>query len=174
MTAFGYGPYRAPRHKTKAFRVLSERELRQLEILCSIFCTYAEVCRVLRMSKSTLTRMRRDDPRVLLAMDRGYALARVKLRRRMFAQAEKHPEMAMFLAKNILGYRDDWDPIDFKEFQRASSSLSPSPEELKIYARELFARAGRAKSPTTSEEGNATGAKLAVDSDRQPPGPQIH
>jgi hypothetical protein len=42
-------------------------------------------------------------------MESGYNKGKVTLRRMMFQQAEKNPGVLIFLAKNILGYRDFWD-----------------------------------------------------------------
>lgn len=39
-------------------------------------------------------------------MEQGKAVARVSLRRKLYNQAETKPASAIFLAKNILGYRD--------------------------------------------------------------------
>jgi hypothetical protein len=47
-----------------------------------------------------------EDPRVDEAMDRGDALGRVELRKRLREQAEEHPQVMKFLAKNILRYHD--------------------------------------------------------------------
>jgi hypothetical protein len=58
------------------------------------------------MSKATLVRMRKDDPRVLRAMQKGYALGRMKLREAMFKKAQYDDRIMKFLAKHFLGYSD--------------------------------------------------------------------
>src|SRR5437763_6639188 len=106
MAKTHHQPYRPPPHKTKAFRVLSEGELQTLETICMLLCTYADICHAFSMSKSTLVRMRKDDPRVLRAMNKGYGRRRLKLREAMFKTAEKDHRMMIFLAKKMLGYSD--------------------------------------------------------------------
>lgn len=82
-------------------------DLGEVEKLCALQCTDEEIAAWFGVSTSTIERRKqRTDFRE--AMDRGKAKGRVSLRRRLFEQATKSNNIAatIFLAKNLLGYRD--------------------------------------------------------------------
>lgn len=78
----------------------------ELEKLCGMQCTDEETAAWFGCSTRTIERLRASG-RYNERMDRARAKGRVSVRRMLFAQAAKgNVAAAIFLAKNILGYRD--------------------------------------------------------------------
>jgi hypothetical protein len=91
-----------PRAGRRAIRI----DLSALENLCGLQCTDAEVASFFKVSTRTIER-RKQQPAFAEAMERGRAAGKLSLRRILFGQANKgNPAAAIFLAKNILGYKD--------------------------------------------------------------------
>ncbi len=82
-------------------------DLAEVEKLCALQCTDEEIAAFFSVSVSTIER-RKQRTEFREAMERGKARGRVSLRRRLFEQATKSNNIAatIFLAKNLLGYRD--------------------------------------------------------------------
>ena len=81
-------------------------DLVELEKLCGIQCTDEEIASFFGVSKRTIER-RRDTEKFREAMDQGRAKGRVSLRRILFRQAANgNVAAAIFLSKNLLGYKD--------------------------------------------------------------------
>jgi hypothetical protein len=81
-------------------------DLVELEKLCSLQCTDAELASFLGVSIRTLER-RKENSAFLEVMEKGRAAGKLSVRRMLFALAVKgNVAAAIFLAKNILGYRD--------------------------------------------------------------------
>lgn len=81
-------------------------DLEQVEKLAAIQCTEAEIASVIGVSERTIER-RKQQPDFAEAMARGKARGRVSLRRSLWALAQKgNPAANIFLAKNLLGYKD--------------------------------------------------------------------
>jgi hypothetical protein len=81
-------------------------DLEQVEKLAAIQCTEAEIASVIGVSERTIER-RKQQPDFAEAMARGKARGRVSLRRSLWALAQKgNPAGNIFLAKNLLGYKD--------------------------------------------------------------------
>jgi hypothetical protein len=77
-----------------------------LEKLCTLQCTDQELAAWFNVSVRTIERRRRR-PAFAEAMERGRAKGRLSLRRGLWALAAKgNPAANIFLAKNLLGYRD--------------------------------------------------------------------
>jgi len=77
-----------------------------LEKLCALQCTDEEVAAFFGVSVRTIERRRRK-PAFAEAMERGRAKGRLTLRRQLWGLAAKgNPAANIFLAKNLLGYRD--------------------------------------------------------------------
>lgn len=78
----------------------------ELEKLCGLHCTDEEIAGFLGVSVRTLERRKRT-PAFAEAMGRGRARGRLSLRRSLWGLALKgNPAANIFLAKNLLGYRD--------------------------------------------------------------------
>ena len=81
-------------------------DLDQLERLCALQCTDEEVAAFFRVNARTIER-RKSQPAFAEAMSRGKATGRMSLRRQLWALAAKgNPAANIFLAKNLLGYKD--------------------------------------------------------------------
>ena len=91
-----------PRAGSKAIRI----DLTELEKLCALQCTDSEVAAFFEVSARTIER-RRKKSAFAEAMERGRARGRLSLRRSLWGLAVKgNPAANIFLAKNLLGYRD--------------------------------------------------------------------
>ena len=92
--------------RLKAGRKRVNIDLDQVEKLAAIQCTEAEIASVLGVSERTIER-RKHQPDFAEAMARGKARGRVSLRRNLWTLANKgQPAANIFLAKNLLGYKD--------------------------------------------------------------------
>ena len=81
-------------------------DLAELEKLCGMQCTDEEIAAFFGVSTRTIER-RRKVPKFRELMDQGRAKGRVSVRRSLFRQAAKdNIAAAIFLSKNLLGYRD--------------------------------------------------------------------
>ncbi len=81
-------------------------DLDELEKLCGMQCTDEEIAAFFGVSTKTIER-RRQVPKFREAMDQGRAKGRVSVRRSLFKQATAgNIAAAIFLAKNLLGYKD--------------------------------------------------------------------
>ncbi|MGD1094580.1 MAG: hypothetical protein ABSB35_21625 [Bryobacteraceae bacterium] len=81
-------------------------DLAELEKLYGLQCTDREVAAFLGISVKTLER-RRKIKKFAEAMDSAKAKGRVSVRRMLFSQGAKgNVAAAIFLAKNMLGYKD--------------------------------------------------------------------
>ena len=116
----------------------------ELEKLCNIQCTEEEMAAWFGVSERTIQRRRQRQPVFGEAMERGRAKGRVSVRRILFAQAAKgNPAAAIFLAKNLLGYRDvrsnehsgpDGGPISINSAPDLSQLSEEELEHLKALA----------------------------------------
>src|SRR5580658_4571158 len=122
--------------RLRAGRKRVKIDLEQVEKLAAIQCTEAEIASVLGVSERTIER-RKQQPDFAEAMSRGKARGRVSLRRNLWALANKgQPAANIFLAKNLLGYKDyvanelsgpDGGPIE----------IAPAPELKELTYEEL-------------------------------------
>jgi hypothetical protein len=81
-------------------------DLVELEKLCAMQCTDEECAAFLGVSTRTIER-RRKVPKFRDIMDQGKAKGRVSVRRALFRLAAAgNIAAAIFLSKNLLGYRD--------------------------------------------------------------------
>ena len=84
----------------------SKIDLVELEKLCGMQCTDEEVAAFFGVSTRTIERRRRVE-RFRGVMERAKAKGRVSVRRNLFRLASGgNVAAAIFLAKNLLGYRD--------------------------------------------------------------------
>ena len=87
----------------KAVRI----DLVELEKLSAMQCTDEEVAAFLGVTVRTIERRRQQQPAFAAAMERGRAKGRISVRRTLHSQAAQGSvAAAIFLAKNLLGYRD--------------------------------------------------------------------
>jgi hypothetical protein len=87
----------------KAVRI----DLVELEKLSAMQCTDEEVAAFFHVKVRTIERRRQRQPAFAAAMERGRAKGRISVRRTLHAQAAQgNTAAAIFLAKNLLGYRD--------------------------------------------------------------------
>lgn len=81
-------------------------DLVELEKLCTLQCTDEEVASFFGVNKRTIER-RRKEAKFRDIMDNSKAKGRVSVRRALFRLANNgNVAAAIFLAKNLLGYRD--------------------------------------------------------------------
>ncbi len=81
-------------------------DLGELEKLCSMQCTDEEVAAFFGVSTRTIER-RRKVKRFREIMDNAKAKGRISVRRNLFKLAAKdNVAAAIFLSKNLLGYKD--------------------------------------------------------------------
>jgi hypothetical protein len=82
-------------------------DLAELEKLSVMQCTDEEVAAFFNVKARTIERRRRKQPAFAATMERGRAKGRISVRRTLHAQAAQgNIAAAIFLAKNLLGYRD--------------------------------------------------------------------
>jgi len=81
-------------------------DLENIEKLAGIQCTDEEIAAFNGVSLSTIER-RKKQPAFAEALSRGKSKGRVSLRRNLWSLANKgNPAANIFLAKNLLGYKD--------------------------------------------------------------------
>lgn len=86
--------------------VADKTTIDQIRGMASIFCTKDEVAQVLQVSRITIDRFFAANPEAKAAYEQGYGTGRMSLRRKQSKLADKHPVMAIFLGKNVLGQSD--------------------------------------------------------------------
>jgi hypothetical protein len=78
----------------------------ELEKLCALQCTQAEIASWFGVSRPTVER-RAQEPEYREAMERGYARGRISLRRKQMQLAEQgNATMLVWLGKQYLGQKD--------------------------------------------------------------------
>jgi len=78
----------------------------ELEKLCALQCTDEDMAAFFGVTVRTIER-RRQKPAFAAAMESGRAKGRLSVRRSLFTQAANgNVAASIFLAKNLLGYRD--------------------------------------------------------------------
>ena len=125
-------------------------DLEQMEKLCGLQCTDEELASFFGVSPSTIDR-RKKQPAFAEAMARGKAKGRLSLRRNLFGLANKgNPAANIFLAKNLLGYKDYFSN-EISGPDGGPIAIGPAPElgefsnEELDQLRNLVAKAERAR-----------------------------
>ena len=94
-----------------------------LDDLCSIQCTLAECCQVLKISEPTLEARMKDQYGMTFAeyFKTKRVLGKVALRRTLWRMSERHPNVAMFMSKqpSLLGYSE-----------RSETTITTPPSEV--------------------------------------------
>ena len=81
-------------------------DMGELEKLCGLQCTNDEIAAFLGVSSRTIERRRRVE-KFRTVMDNAYAKGRISIRRALFKMAgQGNVAAAIFLSKNLLGYKD--------------------------------------------------------------------
>jgi hypothetical protein len=84
-------------------------DLEQLEKLCELQVTQPEIASFFRISLATVERLAKQ-PKVRAAMDRGYLMGKISVRRRQMQLMEAgNTTMAIWLGKQLLDQRDQVD-----------------------------------------------------------------
>lgn len=83
-------------------------DFKELERLCHIQCTEQEIADWFHCSVDTIERRIKENTDGTFAeyFGKHRVGGKIALRRNLFKLAEKHPSMAIFLAKNWLGMKD--------------------------------------------------------------------
>jgi hypothetical protein len=82
-------------------------DLAELEKLCALQCTDEDLAAVFGVTVRTIERRRQRQAAFAAAMEQGRAKGRLSVRRSLFIQAANgNTAASIFLAKNLLGYRD--------------------------------------------------------------------
>jgi DNA-binding XRE family transcriptional regulator len=81
--------------------------LRTVSELAKLFCTQEEIAAVLGVSRRTLQSFLADNPEAHEAWEDGIQYAKISLRRKQLALADKNAPAAIFLGKNYLGQKDE-------------------------------------------------------------------
>lgn len=122
--------------RAKAGRKPVNIDLEQVEKLAAIQCTEAEIASVLGVSERTIER-RKQQPDFAEAMARGKARGRVSLRRNLWSLANKgQPAANIFLAKNLLGYKDYFSN-ELSGPDGGPITIAPAPELTELSDEEL-------------------------------------
>lgn len=94
--------------ETKMGRPRLTIDAKQFEAMCGIQCTKEEICNVLNVSDSTLSRWCKTE--YDLTFEEIYKkkadIGKMSLRRMQFKLAQKNSSMAIFLGKQYLGQKD--------------------------------------------------------------------
>ena len=111
-------------------------DLEQVQKLCGLQCTDAEIAAFLGVSVRTFER-RKATPAMAEAMERGRSKGKVSLRRYLWALAAKgNPAAAIFLSKNLLGYKD-YVANEISGPEGAPIAIGPAPELSQLSDEEL-------------------------------------
>jgi hypothetical protein len=118
-------------------------DLDELEKLCRLQCTDEELAAHFGISVRTIER-RKKQPAFRERMERGFATGCISVRRMLFGQAAKgNTAASIFLAKNLLGYRDvqrnehsgpDGSPIPINAGVDLSRLSTEEIEQLRVLA----------------------------------------
>ena len=94
--------------KGKAGRPRKEIDYKIFENLCFLQCTKSEICSALGVDNNTLDRRLKEHYKDDFSnIYKKYSEnGKISLRRILHEHAKKNPATAIFLSKNLLGYRD--------------------------------------------------------------------
>ena len=97
-----------PKPKRKGGRPRKEIDFKIFEGLCFIQCTKSEICSALGVDNNTLDRRLKEHYNADFSnVYKKYSEnGKISLRRTLHDHAKKNPATAIFLSKNLLGYRD--------------------------------------------------------------------
>lgn len=96
-----------PIKKRKTIVQPDEDTLRTIFELGKLMCTQREIAAVLGIAERTFRDFMTYYPEARDALEDGMEHAKISLRRKQFAQADKSAPVAIFLGKNYLGQKDE-------------------------------------------------------------------
>lgn len=103
--------------------VLNTKGEQMVEILAGYLCTDEEIAGTLKTSVDTLTNANNKEA-FSEAKKRGFAKAKVSIRRNQMKLSEKSAAMAIFLGKNYLGQKDSIEYEDKESIARLDAILN--------------------------------------------------
>ena len=97
----------------------------EFEKLCGLQCTKNEIAGFFDVSEDTIDRFCKREYKVSFAViyAKKSAYGKISLRRAQFKLAEKSAVMAIFLGKNYLGQRDNFDETDETAMEKLDEIL---------------------------------------------------
>jgi len=97
----------------KAGRPRKEIDYKIFENLCFLQCTKSEICSALGIDNNTLDRRLKEHYKDDFSnIYKKYSEnGKISLRRILHEHAKKNPATAIFLSKNLLGYKDQPDAV---------------------------------------------------------------
>ena len=124
-------PKTTPKPKGKAGRPRKEIDFKIFEGLCFIQCTKSEICSALGVDNNTLDRRLKEHYKDDFSnIYKKYSEnGKISLRRILHEHAKKNPATAIFLSKNLLGYRDQ--PEVSSETVEQVTFLAPKETDVK-------------------------------------------
>ena len=97
----------------------------QFEKLCGLQCTESEIAGYFQVSHDTLQRWCKDtygeDFAYIYSQKKG--TGKIALRRYQFQLAEKNPTMAIWLGKQYLGQKDNFEEINNEDIEKAKEII---------------------------------------------------
>lgn len=95
------------------------------ENLCSIQCTKEEICAVLEVSEKTLNSWCNNvyGQNFSLVFHNKREFGKSSLRRKQWKLAEKNSTMAIWLGKQYLGQRDNFEEVNNEEIDKAKEII---------------------------------------------------
>ena len=124
-------PKTTPKPKGKAGRPRKEIDYKIFENLCFLQCTKSEICSALGVDNNTLDRRLKEHYKDDFSnIYKKYSEnGKISLRRILHEHAKKNPATAIFLSKNLLGYRDQ--PEVSSETVEQVTFLAPKETDVK-------------------------------------------
>ena len=94
--------------KRKGGRPRKEIDYKIFENLCFLQCTKSEICSALGIDEGTLDKRLKEHYKESFSViyKKHSEGGKISLRRMLYEHAKKNPATAIFLSKNLLGYRD--------------------------------------------------------------------
>ena len=117
--------------KRKGGRPRKEIDYKIFENLCFLQCTKSEICSALGVDNNTLDRRLKEHYKDDFSnIYKKYSEnGKISLRRILHEHAKKNPATAIFLSKNLLGYRDQ--PEVSSETVEQVTFLAPKEADVK-------------------------------------------
>ena len=117
--------------KGKAGRPRKEIDYKIFENLCFLQCTKSEICSALGIDEGTLDKRLKEHYKESFSViyKKHSEGGKISLRRMLYEHAKKNPATAIFLSKNLLGYRDQ--PEVSSETVEQVTFLAPKETDVK-------------------------------------------